>query len=368
VNKQLNILICPLEWGLGHAARMIPLAAILKEMGHNIIIASGDEHSALFRNDLPGLSYIKFPGFKPSYSRFLPQYISLLFKIPSLLFHIVREHRQLDKIISHNRIDIVISDNRFGLWNNKIRTVYVTHMPRIPFPSLFRFLEPVGIVIHRAIIRKYSYCWIPDLPGEENLSGRLSHSLNHPPNTRFIGLLSRFTLTSGNDEYVYSGKTYNTVILSGPEPQRGILKQKLIPILEKITDDTFILEGKPLGEKQITDKGNIHLLSHLPAAEMSKLIRGSRSIITRSGYTTIMELISLQSGALIIPTPGQTEQEYLAGYLSLKGWFKTVSQKNLDEKVNLPDNRAIWPADLVLKSKLLLTSAIGELLIDLHKD
>jgi hypothetical protein len=368
VNKQLNILICPLEWGLGHAARMIPVAAILKEMGHNIIIASGDEHSALFRNDLPGLSYIKFSGFKPSYSRFLPQYISLLFKIPSLIFHIVREHLQLEKIITDNRIDIVISDNRFGLWNNKIRTVYVTHMPRIPFPPLFRFLEPVGIVIHRTIIRKYNYCWIPDLPGEENLSGRLTHSVMHPPNTRFIGLLSRFTLTNGYDECVNSGKIYNTVILSGPEPQRGILKQKLISILKKRTGDTFILEGKPLGEKQIADTGNIHLFSHLPASEMSRMIRGSRTIITRSGYTTIMELISLQTGALIIPTPGQTEQEYLAGYLSLKGWFNTVSQKNLDEKVYLPGNKAIWPDDLVLKSKLLLTVALGELLVDLHKD
>ena len=192
MNTRHNILICPLEWGLGHAARMIPMARKLLDMNQNVFIASGEEHLNLFRKELPGLTYIDFPGFKPGYSRYLPQYIPLLFKTPLLLFHIIREHYRLKRIISDYSIDIVISDNRFGLWNRKIRTAYITHMPLIPFPKPFQFLEFIGIRLHRFIIRKYSLCFIPDLPGEINLTGRLSHGIRLPENVRYIGILSRF--------------------------------------------------------------------------------------------------------------------------------------------------------------------------------
>jgi len=347
---------------------MIPVAARLHGMGHNVIIASGKEHSALFRSELEGLSYIDFAGFKPVYSRFLPQYLSLFFKIPSLLMHIMSEHNRLKKIITDNSIDIVISDNRFGLWNSTITSVYVTHMPRIPFPSLFRFLEPVGIALHRAVISRYKYCWIPDLPGEVNISGRLSHFTNLTSNTRFIGLLSRFSVNTAGYADTNAGTRHNTVILSGPEPQKGMLKKKLVSILRNNTDSTFLFEGKPLEGRQITENGNIHFCSHLPAPEMAQIIKGSKSVITRSGYTTIMELISLGTSALLIPTPGQTEQEYLAGYHSGKGWFTSVSQGTLDETTKLPEIKALWPVDICEKSEKLLNAALKELLVDLHKE
>jgi len=153
-------MICPLEWGLGHAARMIPLARILMELDHNVFIASGRDHLNLFRAELPGLKYIDFPGYKPVYSRHLPQYIPLLLKTPLLVFHIFREHYRLKKLIVEHSIDLVISDNRFGLWNSKIRTAYITHMPLIPFPKPFRFLEFIGIRFHRFFIERYSLCLI----------------------------------------------------------------------------------------------------------------------------------------------------------------------------------------------------------------
>ena len=117
-----------------------------------------------------------------------------LFKTPLLLFHIFREHFRLKRIISEYSIDIVISDNRFGLWNRKIKTVYITHMPLIPFPKPLQFLEFIGISLHRVIIRKYSFCFIPDLPGEINVTGRLSHGIRLPDNVRYIGILSRFQI------------------------------------------------------------------------------------------------------------------------------------------------------------------------------
>lgn len=367
MKKRYNILICPLEWGLGHAARMIPMAMKLRDMNNNIIIGSGEEHLALFRNELPGLSYIKFTGFSPGYSRFLPQYLVLLLKIPQLLYHIIREHILLKRIIREHAIDIVISDNRFGLWNRKVTTVYVTHMPLIPLPKPFRFLEFFGILLHRAIIKKYSICFIPDLPGELNLSGRLSHGIKLPDNVRYTGILSRFLLDFPSLQKDPVKFHHNTVILSGPEPQKDILKQKLTNLLKEHYPPTVVLEGRPDKMKEIARSGNIYYYNHLPSSEMKDMITGSESIITRSGYTTIMELVSLNCSALLIPTPGQTEQEYLAEYLAEKGWFSTVSQAEIKAGMSLTLNKPAWSGEIIEQSSRLLTEALEELLEKHHK-
>jgi hypothetical protein len=346
---------------------MIPVVKRLQELNHNVIIGSGEEHLSLFRIESPGLTYIEFAGFKPGYSRYLPQYAGLLLKIPLLFYHILLEHARLKKIIRKYDIDIVISDNRFGLWNRKIKTVYVTHMPLIPFPQGFRFMEPVGVLLHRFVIKKYSLCFIPDLPGLINLTGRLTHGINLPENVRYIGILSRFTLGEDSADNIPELFRHNTVILSGPEPQRQIFKQKLTEILKDGDMPTVMLEGKPGKPAEYISPGNIYYLNHLPAQARKGMLISSESIITRSGYTTIMELLSLNCSALLIPTPGQTEQEYLAGYLSGKGWFSTISQDEIDKGINLPSINSLWPGDIIEESKILFSEALKELLEEDHK-
>ena len=316
---------------------------------------------------MPGLSYISFPGFKPAYSRFLPQYVSLLFKIPALLYHIINEHFRLKKIISENAVDIIISDNRFGLWNNKITSVYITHMPLIPFPEYFKFLEPIGIVLHRIIINKYTLCFIPDLPGDLNLSGRLSHEIKLPDNVRYIGILSRFINTGQSLKESQTRYRHNTVILSGPEPQREILKQRLMALFKEKETPTIMFEGKPGNKGENPAYGNITFYSHLPTIAMKEMIESSDCIITRSGYTTIMELVSLNCSALIIPTPGQTEQEYLAKYLSEKGWFKTLTQNEINEGISLRSEINVCLDEINSQSSILLTEGLNELLEKHHK-
>lgn len=356
-----NILICPLEWGLGHSARMIPLAVRLREMNYNVIIGAGIEHQSFFQNEIPGIKCIDFAGFKPRYSKYLPQYLSLLFKIPLLIYHIISEHKRLKKIILEHTIDIVISDNRFGLWNRNIKTVYISHQLRIPFPAAFRIFEFIGIGIHKAIIKKYSYCFIPDLPGEINLSGRLSHGVRLPANTIYIGILSRFAgvVSFPSDSPV--SYPHNTIILSGPEPQRSLLRKKLTMIVKDNYPKTIILEGRPDKGSGGSESDNIIYFNHLPAAAMKELITGSETIISRSGYTTIMELISLNCSALLIPTPGQTEQEYLAGYLHEKGWFSKISQKDLEEKIPEEINQKVPGDEIISQSRLLLEGALIKL-------
>ena len=353
---------------MGHAARMIPLARKLQEMNNNVIIASGEEHLSLFRNELPGLSYINFPGFKPGYSRFLPQYLSLLFKIPVLLYHIISEHRRLKRLIPEYAVDIVISDNRFGLWNNKVTSVYITHMPLIPLPKLFKFLEPSGVLLHREIIKRYSFCFIPDLPNDLNLSGRLSHGIKLPHNVRYIGILSRFT---GMEQSLAENPVkfhHNTVILSGPEPQREMFRQELVTLLKDKKPPTIIFEGKPEKIGEIARHANITFYGHLPAFRMKEIIDSSDCIISRSGYSTIMDLVSLNCTALIIPTPGQTEQEYLAAYLSEKGLFHTVSQSEIKDGVSLLLNKTVRQVEINRQSSILLTKALKELLEKNHKE
>ncbi len=360
--KGYNILICPLEWGLGHAGRMIPLAGKLLERQNNVFIGTGKEHQSFFRNEISGLNYIDFPGFSPAYSKYLPQYIALLLRTPLLFYHILAEHIRLKSIIHKNKIDIVISDNRIGLWNRNIKSVYVTHQPVIPLPGKLKFLEWIGIRFHRFFIRKYSFCFIPDLPGDLNLSGRLTHSGGLTENVRFIGILSRFAALPNSQQNPTKEFPHNTVILSGPEPQRGILREKLVRFLEQTEPPTVILEGKPGISSEPVRSGNFISYNHLPANEMRDVITGSEHIISRSGYTTVMELISLNCTALLIPTPGQTEQEYLAEYLSAKGWFTALKQKNITTGITITKGNVKLPDGIIEESRGLLEKTLDELL------
>lgn len=359
LNNKKNILICPLEWGLGHAGRMVPLAKKLKELNNNIFFGSGKEHLSFLRGEVQGATFIYFPGSRISYSRYLPQYLVVLFNLPLLLCHSVGEHYRLKKIVRDYSIDIVISDNRLGLWHTGIKSVFITHQLRIPFPKPFRFLEQTGIWICRSIAKKYTWCYVPDLEGEINVSGRLSHGFRLPENVRFIGILSRL----GNQFQDENQKTGGyTVILSGPEPQRSILKQKLTAILKAQKVPAVMLEGKPGKTGESYTLENILYYKHLPPDETIKLLRRSETIITRSGYTTIMELITLGMSALLIPTPGQTEQEYLAEYLSGKGWFCTVSQKDIKNNMSVTSATVSLPSVFVEESERLLGIALSELL------
>ena len=340
---------------------MIALASKLREMGHNILFGAGEKQLSFLRTEMPGLTFINFPGFSPGYSRFLPQYLTLLLKIPLLLYHIILEHIRLKRIVAEYAIDIVISDNRFGLWNRRIKTVYVTHQPLIPLPKPFTRLEFIGVMLHRLVINRYSFCFIPDLPGDLNVSGRLSHGLKLPRNVRFIGILSRFSGLSSSGNANPTGFRHNTVILSGPEPQRGILEKKLADILKDKEHPAVILRGKTDIPADTVRSGNIIYFNHLPGHAMKEVISGSEAIITRSGYTTIMELISLNCSALLIPTPGQTEQEYLAFYLSEKGWFDTISQREINRVTHLPSINPKWGNEITVESGVLLEKALKEI-------
>lgn len=333
----MRVLICPLDWGMGHTTRMIPVADRLIREGHEVTFGGSVKQLALISSDLPAASTMPFAGFTTRYSTWLPMYIYTAFRIPAFFFALIREHRQLDKMLAGGRFDMVISDNRMGLWNRRVKSVYVTHMLRIPMPRLLRFLERPGSWLHRQFINRFDECMIPDSEGDVNYSGRLAHGVRLPKNARYIGILSKFSVCRDDEMIVPAeltplhGNPWSVLILSGPEPQRGLLRRRIAGSWNDPEELLVVLEGR-MGtsvENRIEDRaggevegkvtfirnGSVISVPHLKPCAMAAVIKGSRRIFSRSGYTTIMELASigrLDSRAILIATPGQTEQEYLA--------------------------------------------------------
>jgi predicted glycosyltransferase len=196
-------------------------------------------------------------------------------------------------------------------------------------PLLLRWLEyPVYRVI-RFVISFYDECWIPDFNDLQfNLSGKLSHRFPLPENTRFIGILSRFMGVKNDLQFSSRLKYDRVIILSGPEPQISILEKMAYKLSLEVEGRTLIINGvRGKTMPSISNgKTEVSVFPHLPEDEFMQVLLQAGSILCRSGYTGIMDMVALNKTALLIPTPGQCEQEYLAQYLGNKGWFPWVSQ------------------------------------------
>ena len=193
-----NILVAPLDWGLGHATRCIPIIRKLLNRDANVIIAGSGRSFELLKKEFPNLTFVLLPGYNITYPR--TGFIAgmMLGQMPKLLLRVFLEHQRLKAIVQNYDVHAVISDNRFGLWHRTVPTVYMTHQVLIRMPGMLRHLEPVISAIHRFVMRKYSECWIPDNEGELNLSGDLAHKCKPPENSHYIGPLSRFQTIKKN--------------------------------------------------------------------------------------------------------------------------------------------------------------------------
>jgi uncharacterized protein (TIGR00661 family) len=321
INKKTTperVLIAPLDWGLGHATRCIPIIYELLQQNCTVIIAADNAIEILLKNEFPQLTFLKLKGYNIQYSRkksLLP--LKIFLQIPRIISTIYYEHRWLKKIIQQQNIDRVISDNRFGLHSNIVPSIYITHQLLIKTGN--RFTEKIAQKIHFHFIKKFTQCWVPDFEGNNNLAGELSHPKRKPANVEYIGPLSRFEKTSPEKKYGL------LVLLSGPEPQRSIFESLLLKQLQTFDGAVLLVRGLP-GNDLINQQKNIIIKNHLPANELSNTIQQANLVIARSGYTTIMDLIKLQQTTILVPTPGQTEQEYLAQYLAKQKIFYTVEQ------------------------------------------
>ena len=317
-----RIFLSPLDWGLGHATRCIPIIKALLTLGCDVIIGADKATYILLIKEFPNLQFIRMSGYEIKYSRKIKGfYLKMLVQLPRIITVIRKENRQLQQIIRNYHIDAVISDNRFGLFTNLVPCVYITHQLQIKTGNFFT--NKIATYIHRYFIQKYSHTWIPDFE-KEGLAGDLSHPKKLPNRAVYLGALSRFKIQEG------IGKKYDILIsLSGPEPQRSIFEEKILNQCTQIEESILLIRGLPGNPEKLNHSlTNLTAVNHLSADELSHALQQSAMIIARSGYTTIMDLVKLQKEAILVPTPGQTEQEYLAHYLMQKRSFFSVAQKN----------------------------------------
>jgi uncharacterized protein (TIGR00661 family) len=330
-----RILIAPLDWGLGHATRCIPLIRHLISTGHQPIIAASGRPKMLLELEFPNAETVEFEGYNISYPEGSGMAWKMFRSSPHILRRIKEEHLELDQLIGKLKLDAVISDNRFGLYTDRIPCVYMTHQVMIKAP----FFESLLYKMHRKYMQRFAQVWVPD--SELNgLSGDLGHKFPLPENGKFVGPLSRFK----------SLETFNIidilVIISGPEPQRTRFEKLVLTELEKFEGTAVAVLGTP-DKAMDRQLGNLRIVSHLNAEQLQLELAAARLVVSRSGYSTIMDLSALGKQAVFVPTPGQTEQEYLAEKYDEAGLHMTMSQSNFDLKRawNLRSNYTGFKAD-----------------------
>lgn len=315
--RRKRILVAPLNWGLGHATRCIPIIRSLEEKGFEPLIASDGAALQLLKKEFPHLKSFELPSYNITYTTkgsFLKW--KLFLHTPAILKNIKREKKATKELVEQENLSGIISDSRFGVRHKHLPNVFITHQLNV-LSGKTTFLSSR---LHQNYIRKFDECWIPDAPQKPNLSGFLGH-LNHPNDSiKHIGILSRFEKKEMSPEYDYM------ILLSGPEPQRTLLEKKLLNEFRDTEKKILFVRGVLTDVAFGSTNSNIELHNYLYGEVLENALNKSKLIISRSGYTTLMDLSKLEKKAFFIPTPGQFEQEYLASRIAKLGIAPFCSQ------------------------------------------
>ena len=313
-----KIVVASLNWGLGHASRCVPIIKTLLKSEFTPVIASDGSALDFLKKEFPNVETLELPSYHISYGKNIKR--TLFFKTFSILKAAKKEKDFLDAYLNQNlEVVGVISDNRFGIYSKKVPCVYITHQINVfsgGFSSITSFF-------HQRIIKRFDECWIPD-DEELNFSGKLSIS-NKNLNQKYIGVLSRLQQRSA------AVSIDVLIVLSGPEPNRSQLEEKLKQLFKETSKKVWLVRGVIEKKQVVNNDGALKIFNFMQSGELEKTLNSSKFVICRSGYSSIMDLITLNKKALLIPTKGQDEQEYLARYLHDKGCFKYVLEENLDE-------------------------------------
>lgn len=323
-----TIFFAALDWGLGHASRSISVINQLPK-NNKIILGVTPLTKLIYNEVFPDLQQINLPAYNIRYSTTFPLWLKLLSETPRIKKIIKNEYRILDKIIEQNKIDVVISDNRFGLYSDKVHSVFITHQLNIKAPIFTRLINR----INKRYILKFNEVWVPDYEDEsKSLSGELSHAktLFHS-RVKYIGPQSRLNLDDSNA--ISEIKYDYLILLSGPEPAREKLEKRLIKKAKASNKKIALVRGSAF-KNDYSELKNTDVFDLPGNKKLTELILSSRKIICRSGYSTLMDMYLLQKKDLIlIPTPGQSEQAYLAAYWAKKFDATLVNESDINQLV-----------------------------------
>nr|WP_314835548.1 glycosyltransferase [uncultured Flavobacterium sp.] len=314
-----TILIAPLNWGLGHATRCIPIIKALQENNFIPIIASDGIALALLRKEFPYIQTLELPSYQIEYAKNGKNFKwKLLKNLPKMMEAIWEEKRLVKKWVKKYAIEGIISDNRLGVFSPKVPSVFITHQLNVMTGNT----TWITSILHQKIIKKYTECWVPDIENTTNLTGKLGHLKTNTLNLKYIGPLSRLHKKEVPQKYDLM------VILSGPEPQRGILEELLKREVLRFDGKVVFIKGIVEKEQKKEEIENITYYNFMNTRQIEQTFNESEIVLSRSGYTTIMDLAVLQKKAFFIPTPGQYEQEYLAKKLKNNNLVPYVEQDN----------------------------------------
>jgi uncharacterized protein (TIGR00661 family) len=351
--KGKRVIIAPLNWGLGHATRCVPIIDYLLESGAEVVIASDGNALNFLKNSYPNLPFLELPSYNVNYGK-LDFVIQTAINFPTYLKAVYQERDLLKSYIENNKIDFVISDNRYGFYHHKVPSVIICHQVCMLPPPGAKWFRPYLYRLHKFFLKPFQKIWIPDFESESfNLSGDMSHNVSLPENIQYIGAQTRM------EYYPIENKDEEVdilVMLSGVEPQRSYLEERIIQQAKKIKNRKFlflkgIVDG---GEKEI--ESHIKILPYASGKQLNDLLLKAKIVICRSGYSSVMDLYYLGKKVIFIPSKGQTEQEYLAELASERGYALKVEEleMNLEEaikKVELTKGLPIFKKETELIEK-----------------
>lgn len=360
--RKIRVLVAPLDWGLGHATRCIPVIYELLKHRCDVWIAAEGAQEALLKEEFPNLPFLQLTGYRVKYSRSAAGMLwSLLRQSARILRAIREENAWLKKMVDEHRFDAVISDNRYGLYHTVIPSIFITHQLTIKSPW-GKWTEKLLQKRNYKYINRFTACWVPDEEGENNLAGELSHPKNKPNiPVHYTGALSRFKKTGTGEK-----ADHLLFILSGPEPQRTILENIVVRDIAHYPGSATVVRGLPAAGNIIPSTNTIKLYNHLSADELNKEMDKAGYIISRSGYSTIMDMSGWAKKSILIPTPGQTEQEYLGRYLLQKQSALCLSQNNFTLKVALQKAKTFPYRFSKLPTGNRLHAIVNELILSIH--
>lgn len=316
-SENKTILIAPLNWGLGHATRCIPIIKALMENNFTPIIASDGIALQLLGKEFPYLKTLELPSYQIEYARNGDNFKWKLIKsLPRMLEAITEEKKIVKKWIKKYGIDGIISDNRLGVFHKDIPSIFLTHQLNVLTGNTTWFTSKM----HQHIIKKYTACWVPDVNSELNLSGKLGHLDNNLLKVNYLGPLSRMQKMALPMLYDLM------IILSGPEPQRGLLEAHLTEEVKRFDGKVVFIKGIIEKQQKKEQIGNVTYYNFMKTNQLEHTFNESEKVLCRSGYTTIMDLVKLNKKAFFIPTPGQYEQLYLAEKLQEEGLVPFAAQ------------------------------------------
>ena len=342
-----KILFAVMGWGLGHVTRSIPLIDSLSD-DNEIILASNGNAIKLLEANYPRLKILQYPDYAVNYPRYKSLLIlSIISQLPQICFQMYREYKITQKLVVEEKIQIIISDSRYGVFSQSTPSFFITHQLRFQLTGLLKPLELLGEKINFFLFKKFTSILVIDNAGKLNLSGALSHNYYRVANNlQFIGPFSSINKAESKTDIDV------LVSISGPEVQRTLFENIIMRQIASLPGKKVIVLGKPEEDESVQSEHNLKIYNHVTRTTMNQLMNRAKVVVCRSGYSSVMELAALQKKALLIPTPGQTEQEYLAQYLHRMRFFYTVSQHKLNlcqdiKKCYEPDNISKVPINQI---------------------